>query len=457
MGAAKEELEYRILVQNRSTSAAHHVLVRNPVPTGARYVRASPEPAARDPELLWRLGTLEGGRKQEIVLVLIPTGTEDIKNCARVQFEHGECVTTKMPRPALKLTKDGPQQARLNDTLTYKLTLTNTGTADVTNVQLTDIIPAGLKHPQDKERLTWILSRLPAGQSQSTEYQVVAQKVGQWRNTAIATSAEGLRETIESSVTVTEPKLGLSISGPKQRYVNVPAAYTITVSNPGSVPLQDVVLIDRLPAQTTLIKASENGQLSGDQVQWSLGALDPGGSRNVEVVLQAQTIGRLCSEITASAQPGVSQTEEVCTDFKGAPALTLEVTDSEDPVEIGGTTAYNIIARNSGTSQVSDVRLVAVVPDQMEVVQVSGDANHEKLGQRVTFEPLSLAAAGIARYRVEVRARRAGDVRFKVELTASVLTGGPILQEESTLIYAATPTALRKSSTVSPPGLKRGK
>src|SRR5437660_6918929 len=60
-GAVGQDLDYRIIVENTSLAAAHHVLVRNPVPANARFVRASPEPAVRDPELQWRLGTLEPG------------------------------------------------------------------------------------------------------------------------------------------------------------------------------------------------------------------------------------------------------------------------------------------------------------------------------------------------------------------------------------------------------------
>src|SRR6266446_327028 len=38
--AAGKELEYHILVENISQAAAHHVMVRNPLPSNARFVRA---------------------------------------------------------------------------------------------------------------------------------------------------------------------------------------------------------------------------------------------------------------------------------------------------------------------------------------------------------------------------------------------------------------------------------
>src|SRR5438067_2071317 len=73
-GAPGEELEYRICVENPTFAPAHRVTVRNPLPEHAKFVRAKPEPTAREPELVWELGTLEACAKREILLVLSPTG-----------------------------------------------------------------------------------------------------------------------------------------------------------------------------------------------------------------------------------------------------------------------------------------------------------------------------------------------------------------------------------------------
>src|SRR5262249_8937087 len=123
---AGQELEYHLRVVNDSRAAAHHVTVRNPVPANARFVRATPEPTFREPELVWRLGTLAPCASREIVLVLRPTGG-DVTNCARVQFEHGQCVTTRIARPQLGIRKTGPREALLYDALAFRIEVVNTG------------------------------------------------------------------------------------------------------------------------------------------------------------------------------------------------------------------------------------------------------------------------------------------------------------------------------------------
>src|ERR1019366_6587035 len=89
-------IEYRICVENCSTSEAHHVIVKNALPGNVKFVKADPAPSKQEPELQWNLGTVGGGAVREIILVVQPTSREDVKNCARVQFEHGQCVVTRL-------------------------------------------------------------------------------------------------------------------------------------------------------------------------------------------------------------------------------------------------------------------------------------------------------------------------------------------------------------------------
>jgi len=180
--AAGQDLEYRICVENLSAASAHHVIVRNPLPVNARFIRANPEPSAKEPELIWNLGTLAACACKEIVLVLSPTGTGDIQDCARVQFEHGQCVTTRIARPSISVRKSGPSQAVLNGVLTYHLTVTNTGATELTSVVLSDKLPAGLVHASGQRDLTWDLGALGSGQSRSVDYQVTATSAGRFRN-----------------------------------------------------------------------------------------------------------------------------------------------------------------------------------------------------------------------------------------------------------------------------------
>ncbi len=432
---AGKPIEYRICVDNLSPAPAHHVVLRNPLPAGTRLIRASPEPAVRQPELEWRLGTVGPGVCREIVLVVAPGGqSEEVRSCARVQFEHGQCVCTKVLRPSLRVRKEGPDRAVLYDSVGFRLEVMNTGTADANDVTLADVLPAGLE-PVGKAG-PWKLGTIPPGERRTVEYQVVAKAPGRICNRAVATAGGGLRAEAESCLVVSEPKLSVTKSGPERRYLTAPAAYRVTVTNAGTAVASNVVISDPLPPRTEFVSASAGGRLVGREVQWPAADIGPGESRTVELALRVREAGRVRNRVFARGDRGLSAQAEFDTEFVGAAALLLEVVDTEDPVEVGSETSYVILVRNQGDVPATGVRIVATVPSQLQVVRVTAPADQRLEGRVLTFQPLTLAPHTDVRCVVHARALRPGDVRFKVDLSADQLTSGPVHEEESTTLYA---------------------
>jgi uncharacterized repeat protein (TIGR01451 family) len=452
-----QELEYHITVENCSCAPAHHVLVRNPLPANARFVRANPKPATIDPELRWSLGTLPPGACRSINLVLKPAATGAIKNCARVQFEHGQCVCTRIgppgptirgvrPEPIIRLVKNGPARAKLNETIAYQLTVTNTSGTELTGVKATDKLPAGLEHASGKNTLTWDLGNLRPAESRPIDYKVVVKKEGRLCNRAEVTTAGGVREEASHCVAVGQARLTLAKTGPKVRYLNIPVTYLLTVSNPGSLPATNVVVTDPVPAQMAFVRASDGGQLVDNQVRWDIGTLDSGQRRTVQVVFQARAAAEIRNEATAAADDGLSAKVAVVTRFKGASALLVDLVDTQDPVEVGSETSYLITIKNQGMIPATNIQVTTVIPKEMALVRARGPADNRlgkktEEGQILIYQPVkTLAPGATVIYEVFVKALKPGDVRFKVDVTADQLrVGGPVHEEESTTIYPATP------------------
>ncbi|HEV8061186.1 MAG TPA: NEW3 domain-containing protein, partial [Gemmataceae bacterium] len=200
-----QEVECKIIVENSSTSPAHHVVLHDPLPSGVKLVRASPEPSAKDPELMWRLGTVSAGCKQEITLVLMPTTTGAIANCARVQFEHGQCTTTKVHKPGIQVRREGPKEAVKGDDVKFQLTITNTGDTELTHILLTETLPAGLEQESRQKTLRWEMASLPPGDSETTEYVVKATAAGKACPKATIRADGDIKDEFESCVQILEP------------------------------------------------------------------------------------------------------------------------------------------------------------------------------------------------------------------------------------------------------------
>ncbi|MCS6851880.1 MAG: DUF11 domain-containing protein, partial [Gemmataceae bacterium] len=442
--AQGQPVTYKICVENHARAPAHHVTVRNPLPTNARFVRATPEPSARDPELVWHFGTLEPCACREITLVLEPTGSGDVRNCARVQFEHGQCVTTRIARPTIRVRKCGPSQAILYDALTYQIEVTNTGASPIKDIVVTDTLPEGLQDKDGRLHLRWTIDSLAPGQCRCIEYQVLAVKVGRHCNRAEVRAGD-LLERAECCVTVTEPKLELKKTGPAYCYSNQAALYRLTVSNPGTAALTNVVVSDPLPPKTTLVRASHGGQLQGDQVRWKIGTLAAGASRTVELLLKPEGAGKVCNRATATADRGLTASSEVCTEFAGTAAFLLQIDDTgSDPLEVGAEGRYVITVRNTGHEPAAGVQITAILPEQMPFTAAKGPTQFVQQGQRVIFEPMTIAAGSQATFEVRGKAVKPADARFRVELRAAQLDPErPVISEESTTIYADLPPNTR--------------
>jgi uncharacterized repeat protein (TIGR01451 family) len=377
-------IEYHLCVENCSTAEAHHVVLKNPLPANAKFVKADPEPTRLLPELQWHLGTIGGGATREVRLVLQPTDGDDVKNCTRVQFEHGQCVTTRLAGYA-------------------------------------NIVPGPIMPPPDTGT-PGVPPQIPGqtGEPPQAPPKVVAEKL---------------------------PKLNLTIDGHKRQYVNLASHYFLTVRNTGATAARNLVVSAALPAKTTFVRAGDGGKELAGQVAWVLTALAPGAEETVELVLKATEEGEYCVKAEVRADLGVTGRAEACTRFVGVSALLVEMVDRDDPIDVGGKTSYPILIKSQGSAAVTNVRLRAFIPSELDLTLVKGPTyyqNGEKTprGRWIEFAPVPrLDAKGDLNYEIFVDARRPGEVRFRVEVGADQLERGPVVEEESTTIIgdAAAP------------------
>ncbi len=332
------------------------------MPAGVKLVRASPEPSAKDPELIWRLGTVSAGCKQEITLVLLPTTTGAIANCARVQFEHGQCTTTKVHKPGIQVRREGPKEAVKGDDVKFQLTVSNTGDTELTHILLTETLPPGLEQESRQKTLRWEMASLPPGDSETTEYVVKATAAGKACPKATIRADGDIKDEFESCVQILEPKMNLMKSGPLKRYVNLSAVYQITVENPGEVRAERREHYRSGARTGHVCRASDNGEEKDNQVVWALGDLDPGTSKTVELELKAKAEGTILNQAVARADRGLSKKAEIKTVFAGVAALSMDVEHTNDPLEVGNTLIFNITVNNPGSTQARNVRVALDAP-----------------------------------------------------------------------------------------------
>ena len=432
---AGEEFSYTLTVTNVTGQMLQDVEVVSQLPEGFKLTGTSPSASPSGGGLVWRLARLEPGQSQTMTVTGSATRTGVLNPCAYATCRLPQgCVQIKAVQPQLQLAKTGPAEVLICEPIPYTVTVQNTGDGPATNVVVTDQLPAGLVAQDGQRTLTFSAGTLGAGQSKQTSYTVKAEKAGTFTNRAVATGERGLRAEATSQVVVRQPMLALDKSAPARMYLDREVKYTITVKNTGDGEARNTVLTDMLPAGLTLVSASEGGQASGGRVTWNLGTLAANASKTVTIKTQASKMGTMKNTVRATATC-TEASAEATTEVVGIAAILLEVVDVMDPVAVGNNETYEITVTNQGSTDDKNIQIVCIVPGEMEYVSSQGPTTATVDGQTVKFAPIgSLAPKDRAVYKVTTKGVKAGDVRFKVEMTSDMLRT-PVNETESTNVY----------------------
>jgi uncharacterized repeat protein (TIGR01451 family) len=433
--AVGQPFSYEIVVRNPGPTPAAGVRVEDNLPDHARPLKSEPPARVTGTRLEWDLGGLEPGaeRRLKVTVQASREGTLDDRATATCSVSHS--LGTRIHRPQLALTMTGPAQAKVGEAAVFRLQVTNNGTGPAAHVVVHDRLPAGLKHPHG-EQVEAEVGTLGPGESKTLNLRPTAVAGGRHVNEATATADGGLEATANATVVVDAPALALRKTGPREAALYGQVEHRLEVVNTGTLAATNVRVTDTLPEGLDYRSASDGGVYApaGRTVDWALGSLGPGQSRAVSVTVQARKAGDWANQALVRADWGLEAKGSAPVHVEGAPALGLKVVNPDNPVEIGAETTYEIRVHNQGAGACSKVKVEAVVPDGMAVVGAE-PAAHRVQGQRVVFDPVaSLAGGADTLFRVKVRAKTAGDWRFKAYLSCDPLQR-PVSQEESTMVY----------------------
>ena len=432
------EATFTIVVRNAGTSAVDAVEVRDRVPEGARLVSSTPE-ASRSPngDLRWRFESLGPGEQEKIELVVVPQIEGEIGSVASVVAVHRAAVRTRVTRPQLVLVAAAPQSVHRGDDVTISIKLTNTGTGAATNVELEEILPEQLQHPEGRE-LILPIARLEPNESRQVDLVLRAAVAGRVNNVITARADGNLFVQQETNFEVVSPGLATSVTGPKLRYLDTKGKYTITLSNPGTAAAQDIELAAYLPREVEFVSAGQVGHYDPAQhaVFWSLVELPAGEAGDTEVIVKPVEPGEMDIRVAAKASEGLSSDAAHKFAVEGIAAITFSVTDVNDPVEVGGEAVYEIRVINTGSKAAADVRVSVEAPAGLRLVDAKGQTRHKLNGSRMIFDPLpALAPKADAVYRVRAEAVAAGLQPLRVEIAGRELQA--VVKEEPTRVYSA--------------------
>ncbi|WP_158279925.1 DUF7507 domain-containing protein [Coraliomargarita sinensis] len=411
------------------------VVVEEQIPAGTTYVSSDPEADVSGSNVTWTLYNLEKGDNVALKLTVKPTQVADLSSCATITAYPEACTTTSVGVPELAIVKTTPnEQVLLGAGVPWNITVTNTGNFCAYDVVVTDTLPNGVTHASGEKVLTTELGTLAPGESRDITVNTEAAATGEHCNVAVVDSSNAGSAKDDACVVVVEAGLDVTKEGTPMQFVGKKASYTIKVTNTGDVPLTDVVVTDTVPSQNELL-AAPGAQINGNTATWTTN-LGAGESKSFELTVRGKQGGTYCNQVSASsAEYGLSGSDEACTEWRGYPALLIEVIDTEDPLLEGEQTTYVVQITNQGTAQDTNVTLDVALPGELKVISASGDTKGTISGNKVSFAAYPvLKAKEIIEFRVVAEAVSEGDARFKAQMDSDLLRS-PVPEEEATQVY----------------------
>src|SRR5207248_5874193 len=123
-------------------------------------------------------------------------------------------------------------------------------------------------------------------------------------------------------------------------------------------------------------------------VSWFVGDLEPGRSKEVHLNVIAVNPGEHHFKASAQAARGLKAENEMMTRVEGLSAILLEVVDTQDPIEVGADTSYEIRVTHTGTKTETDIKLACTIPDKMQFKSAQGPARFREQGKELVLESL---------------------------------------------------------------------
>jgi uncharacterized repeat protein (TIGR01451 family) len=428
---------FAVRVRNNGQRTAHNVQVLDEVPRGAQLVGAAPKADVSGAQVAWNLGSLSAGEERIVEMELMPTDEGELGSIATVTFSAQASAKVRCTRPQLALRLTSAPRVMIGQQHIVEIEVSNPGSGDATGVMLLESVPAGVRH-EAGPALEFPVGTLHPGQSQRLDLVLTAEQAGRIHNVMVARADASLEVQAACEFEVVAPDLKVSVAGPKQRYLERPATYTVSIDNPGTASAKDVDIITQLPPGLQFVSANNMGEYDAatHSVHWSLAELPANQQGVVELTALPVQAGEHTLQVASRAEQGLEDRTETRVVVEGLVVLSFEVAAAEGAIGVGSETTYEITVANQGSKPAANVQVVAAIPAGLRATNGGGAARHVVQGDRVVFAPLAqLAPKAEAKFRVQVQGLRPGDQRTKIMVTADEVQD-PITKEQRTLVYA---------------------
>ena len=516
-----DTLTYTMGVANDGTADATGVTASDTLPPGVSFVGADTHGAGTyDPATgVWSIGSVASGTSATLTITAtVDTGAEAstqinrfiitstgipvivLDACSDVPTE--SCASTTVPGlPRLVQNKTVDQaNAPVGATLTYTMTLANTGTGDATGVVAQDALPPGASFVSadtdgfgtfDATTGAWIIGTIAVGATATLT--VTATVEPQAAGSTLVNAFQVVEPPVppplvvnnpcpspdeESSCATTTvpgiPQLTQSKAvDAENAVIGQTLTYSMSVGNTGSAGATAVSAQDLLPAGVTLVTANTGGigSYSPTSGIWSIGTVPQGAIYTLTItatVNQGTDNTTQINRFAVTTPPGDPSpiVEQPCADnpaqscattwIPGTPQLVVGKTVNSNSAAIGASLTYTITVANAGTGDATDVEVQELPPSALAFTSAdtNGSGTFDLVTLLWTVPLVSPGATATLTLVGTVLAGATGTLTNRISVTAPPGAGPTVVTDPCTdsAAQACASTSITTAAAVTPIG-----
>jgi uncharacterized repeat protein (TIGR01451 family) len=282
----------------------------------------------------------------------------------------GERALEGAQKPALFIQKFAPGEIQVGKPAKFVVQVRNVGVQAADDVVLRDEVPQGTRlistspsAQANGNQLVWQLGKLSAGEERSLEMQLMPMAEGEVGS--VATVSYSAQASVKTRCTM--PQLAIRMTSADKVMIGQEHRVKIELQNPGSGDATGVMLFENVPENVR--------HASGPALEFEIGTLRAGETRELELVLHAEKAGKVVNVLTARAEGNLQVQQQV--EFEViAPALEVAVSGPERRY-LERPATYEVSVENPGTAPAHDVQIITKLPKGMRFVRANNMGEYD--------------------------------------------------------------------------------
>lgn len=464
-----EEIVYSIRIRNTGTASARDVIVKDNVPEFTELVEVLNNGIESNGEITWNLGEVAVNREVTVQFKVLITQKPNstswvVSNTASVNGIDSNQVNSQVGVGTLAFSKEVDKNiATVGDTLTYTISVSNTGNYVLRDIEVRDTIPSGTYSSTTPE---WTIAELNPGETQTLSFKVKVSDLQGNLTEDIITNVATVNgeETNEVETLVQIPRLESvkrsSVPYNTKLKVGEEIEYFIDITNTGSAPATNVVVEDSIPGNTTLVnKGQATKRLFRSSLSWLIDEILPGETVTVSFLVRVDDNTRTNNntwEISNIATVNNIETNEVKNKVS-RPVLNINKTVNKTSALEGDKLTYSIEVSNTGDIASGNLVVTDNISDKLEVIENSitheGSLNSNLNSITWNLDPLDAGDSLTLKFECTVKELQDGVLRDNIPNMATLnyrdINGNKLLDSNEVNTEITKPLLVHKKTVKS--------